>query len=210
MKQWKKVTALFCLALSLVFVSACGGKAATGNSEKPAAAPAAAKAPARAKKTLVVYYTNTHRTEQAAKVIAKETGGDLLLMELEKPYTEADLDYNNKESRVSKEHNDPKLRDPALKNGKPANWKEYDTVFVGYPIWWGIAAWPLDTFVKSNDFSGKTVIPFATAYSSGMGDSAGLLKEMAGNKGTWLEGRCFTGTLSDSKIAEWVSTLGVK
>ena len=79
MKQWKKVTALFCLALSLVFVSACGGKAATGNSEKPAAAPAAAKAPARAKKTLVVYYTNTHRTEQAAKVIAKETGGDLLL-----------------------------------------------------------------------------------------------------------------------------------
>ncbi len=64
--------------------------------------------------------------------------------------------------------------------------------------------------MKSNDFSGKTVIPFATAYSSGMGDSAGLLKEMAGNKGTWLEGRCFTGTLSDSKIAEWVSTLGVK
>lgn len=129
---------------------------------------------------------------------------------LEKPYTPADLDYNNKSARVYKEHDDPSLRNVALKNAKPANWQDYDTVFVGYPIWWGIAAWPMDTFVKSNDFTGKTVIPFATAYSSGLGSSADQLKEMVGSKGTWLQGRCFTGTIQESQVKDWVKSLGVK
>lgn len=120
------------------------------------------------------------------------------------------MDYNNKSARVYKEHDDPSLRNVALKNAKPANWQDYDTVFVGYPIWWGIAAWPMDTFVKSNDFTGKTVIPFATAYSSGLGSSADQLKEMAGSKGTWLQGRCFTGTIQDSQVKDWVKSLGVK
>lgn len=209
--KWKKAISIVCMALSLLAVTACGGQQAAQNGGGKAAGTAAAeKAPAKAKKVLVVYYTNTHRTEQVAKTIAGETGGDLYLLDLEKPYTPADLDYNNKSARVYKEHDDASLRNVALKNAKPANWQEYDTVFVGYPIWWGIAAWPMDTFVKSNDFIGKTVIPFATAYSSGLGSSADQLKEMAGSKGTWLQGRCFTGTIQDSQVKDWVKSLGVK
>lgn len=209
--KWKKAISIVCMALSLLAVTACGGQqAAQNNGGKAAGTAAAEKAPAKAKKVLVVYYTNTHRTEQVAKAIAGETGGDLYLLDLENPYTEADLDYNNKSSRVYKEHDDPSLRNVALKNAKPANWQDYDTVFVGYPIWWGIAAWPMDTFVKSNDFTGKTVIPFATAYSSGLGSSADQLKEMADSKGTWLQGRCFTGTIQDSQVKDWVKNLGVK
>ena len=205
----KKFFAIVCMAVSLLGVTACGSQASntTGGGSQTAAAE---KAPAKARKVLVVYYTNSHRTEQVARDIAKKTGGDLFLLEPQQPYTEADLDYNNKSARVYKEHEDPKLQDVALKNAKPANWKDYDTVFVGYPIWWGNAAWPLNQFVKSNDFTGKTVIPFATAYSSGMGSSADQLKEMAGSKGSWLQGRCFTGTLQDSQVKDWVKSLGVK
>ena len=95
-------------------------------------------------------------------------------------YTEADLDYNNRDSRVYREHDDASLRDIPLVKDKADNWEGYDTVFIGYPIWWGIAAWPVDTFVKHNDFSGKTVIPFATSASSGLGDSGRQLQQMAG------------------------------
>ena len=150
------------------------------------------------------------KREQVAKAIAGETGGDLYLLDLENPYTTADLDYNNKSSRVYQEHDDPRLRNVALKNAKPANWQDYDTVFVGYPIWWGIAAWPMDTFVKSNDFTGKTVIPFSTSASSGMGGSVGKLKAMAGGKGNWLSGMGFTGGIDDSKVNSWVDSLGLK
>lgn len=204
----KKILAIVCMAVSLLGVTACGGQASTNtNSDKQTAA--AEKAPAKAKKVLVVYYTNTHRTEQVAKDIAKKTGGDLYLLELEKPYTDADLNYRDKSSRIYREHEDPKLQDAALKNAKPANWKDYDTVFVGYPIWWGIAAWPLNQFVKSNDFTGKTVIPFSTSYSSGMGSSVEKLKAMAGGKGNWLQGMGFTGSIDDSKVGSWVDSLGL-
>ena len=88
------------------------------------------------------------------------------------------------------------------------NWDDYDTVFIGYPIWWGIAAWPVDTFVKNNDFTGKTVIPFATSSSSGMGQSGTLLYEMAGT-GDWQDGQRFSSGASQSDVADWVSGLGL-
>ena len=205
----KKFFAIVCMAVSLLGVTACGSQASntTGGGSQTAAAE---KAPAKARKVLVVYYTNSHRTEQVARDIAKKTGGDLFLLEPQQPYTEADLDYNNKSARVYKEHEDPKLQDVALKNAKPANWKDYDTVFVGYPIWWGNAAWPLNQFVKSNDFTGKTVIPFSTSASSGMGGSVDKLKAMAGGKGNWLSGMGFTGGIDDSKVNSWVDSLGPK
>ncbi len=206
----KKVAALATMVLALFAVAACGNSAPASDSGK-SSAPVSEKAAAKAKKVLVVYYSDTGRTEQVAKAVASATKGDLLKLVPEQPYTAADLDYNNKSSRVTKEHDTAKLQDEVkLTNGKPANWAEYDTVFVGYPIWWGIAAWPVNQFLTSNDFTGKTVIPFATAYSSGLGKSADLIKEKAGSKGTWVQGKCFTGSISDKTVTDWVSSLGVQ
>ena len=193
----RKFFAIVCMAVSLLGVTACGSQTA-----------AAEKAPAKARKVLVVYYTNSHRTEQVARDIAKKTGGDLYLLEPQQPYTEADLDYNNKSARVYKEHEDPKLQDVALKNAKPANWKDYDTVFVGYPIWWGIAAWPMSSFVAVNDFTGKNVVPFCTFLSSGIGQSGKLLAELAGT-GSWLDGQRFSRGSSEADIASWVNGLNL-
>ena len=83
---------------------------------------------------------------------------------------------------------------------------DYDTVLIGYPIWWGIAAWPVDTFVKANDFNGKTVIPFCTSTSSGLGQSGELLEEEA-NGGNWLEGHRFRENPSDSDISNFIDSL---
>lgn len=124
------------------------------------------------------------------------------------PYTSADLDWTTSGSRVNREHDNEALRDIALTQTTPANWDEYDTVFIGYPIWWGIAAWPVNNFVKDNDFSGKTVIPFATSSSSGMGQSGTLLEEMA-NGGTWQSGQRFSSGASSSTVRDWAAGLGL-
>lgn len=126
-------------------------------------------------KTLVVYFSATGNTESAANYIAQATGGDLFELEPAEPYTDEDLNYNNDNSRVSREHEDESLRNVELVADTVENWDDYDTVFIGYPIWWGIAAWPVDSFVEANDFTGKTVIPFATSASSGLGQSGKLL-----------------------------------
>lgn len=124
------------------------------------------------------------------------------------PYTSADLDWTVDGSRVNQEHDNEALRDIALTQTTPANWDEYDTVFIGYPIWWGIAAWPVNNFVRGNDFSGKTVIPFATSSSSGMGQSGTLLEEMA-NGGTWQSGQRFSSGVSSSTVRDWAAGLGL-
>ena len=124
------------------------------------------------------------------------------------PYTSDDLNWTNSSSRVSREHDDESLRDIALTEITPADWDSYDTVLIGYPIWWGIAAWPVDNFVKGNDFTGKTVIPFCTSSSSGLGDSGNLLEEMAGT-GDWQEGHRFSSGASDADAADWVGSLNL-
>ena len=88
------------------------------------------------------------------------------------------------------------------------NWDSYDTVFLGYPIWWGIAAWPVDGFVEANDFTGKMVIPFCTSSSSGLGQSGELLSELAGT-GDWQEGQRFRSSASQEDVSEWVDSLGL-
>ena len=123
------------------------------------------------------------------------------------PYTSADLDYNNADSRVSREHDDETLRDVALKTTTADNWADYDTVYIGYPIWWGIAAWPVDTFVKANDFTGKTVIPFCTSASSGIGESGAQLAALAGT-GDWQEGQRFPSAVTQQEVTDWVKSLG--
>ena len=157
-------------------------------------------------KTLVVYYSATGNTKSVAETIAKITDGDLFEIEPKEPYTDDDLDWTDDDSRVSKEHDDESLRDVELVSTTVDNWESYDTVYIGYPIWWGIAAWPVDNFVKDNDFTGKTVIPFCTAASSGIGDSGNLLEKMAGT-GDWKDGERFHGGASESDISSWIDGL---
>ena len=159
-------------------------------------------------KTLVVYYSATGSTENVAGYIADAAGADLFTLEPVIPYTSEDLDWTNDRSRVSVEHENESERVVELVSATVDNWNEYDTVFVGYPIWWGIAAWPVDNFVKNNDFTGKTVIPFATSSSSGMGQSGILLSEMAGT-GDWQDGQRFSSSASSSTVRQWVTGLGL-
>lgn len=159
-------------------------------------------------KILVAYYSATGSTEKVAQEIARETGADTFVITPVQPYTSDDLNWGNDDSRVSGEHNDESLRDVELTQVTPDNWESYDIVFIGYPIWWYIAAWPVNNFVSGNDFSGKTVIPFCTSASSGIGDSGNLLEEMAGT-GNWQEGHRFRSRASESDINEWVSSLSL-
>lgn len=157
---------------------------------------------------LVVYYSATGNTEEVANYIADTTGGDLFELEPVEPYTDDDLNWSDDNSRVSQEHEDESLRDVELVSTDVENWDSYDTVFIGYPIWWGIAAWPVDSFVENNDFTGKTVIPFCTSASSGIGDSGQLLEEMAGT-GDWQEGERFRSGADEADVQEWVNGLGL-
>lgn len=162
--------------------------------------------PAAGGKTLVVYFSGSGNTKRVAEDIAAATGGTLFELVPVTPYTSADLSWTTSGSRVNREHDDESLRDITLVTTTPENFDEYDTVFIGYPIWWGIAAWPVNNFVKNNDFTGKTVIPFATSASSGMGQSGTLLAEMAGT-GNWQEGHRFSSGASKSTVEEWVNGL---
>lgn len=157
---------------------------------------------------LVVYYSATGNTEAAANYIADATGGDLFELEPVEPYTDEDLNYSDENSRVSQEYADESLREVELVSTEVENWDSYDTVFIGYPIWWGIAAWPVDSFVENNDFTGKTVIPFATSASSGLGESGQLLEEMAGT-GDWQEGERFRSSVDEADVQEWIDGLGL-
>ena len=141
-------------------------------------------------------------------MIADATGGTLFELEPVEPYTDEDLNYNDEDSRVSREHEDESLRDVELVSTTVENWDSYDTVFIGYPIWWGEAAWPVDSFVENNDFTGKTVIPFCTSSSSGIGGSGTLLADLAGT-GEWQEGMRFRSSVDEADVQEWVSGLGL-
>lgn len=158
-------------------------------------------------KILVAYYSAQGHTEKVSKTIANKLGADIFEIIPVDVYTDEDLNWTNNNSRVTREHNDESLRNVELKKSKIDNIEEYDTIFIGYPIWWSIAAWPVDNFVKDNDFTGKTVIPFATSTSSGLGNSGKLLKEMSGT-GNWNDGKRFSSNPNENEITKWLSDLG--
>lgn len=159
-------------------------------------------------KTLIVYYSASGNTENVANYIAAATGGDTFELVPVNEYSGDDLRWTDQNSRVVREHDNPDERNVELVKNTVDNWNEYDTVFIGYPIWWQIAAWPVDGFVKANNFTGKTVIPFCTSSSSGLGDSGKLLSEMAGT-GNWQEGQRFSSSVSESTVKEWVDSLNL-
>ena len=219
----KKLTALLLSVVLVLSLAACGSanKPASSTTQPETSAPteqpeSSSTAPAESEpetqpetgKTLVVYYSASGNTERVARDIAEAAGADLFEIVPTEVYTSDDLDWTNPDSRVSREHDDESLRDVPLTTTEVPDWDSYDTVFIGYPIWWGIAAWPVDTFVKNNDFTGKTVIPFATSSSSGMGQSGSLLADMAGT-GEWQEGQRFSSGVSSDDVQSWVNGLGL-
>lgn len=218
----KKLIALL-LSLMLVFsLAACGNNPQAAETELATSTPVseetqepetseeteAADTESTGGKTLVVYYSASGNTENVSNVIAETLGADLFELEPVEPYSNDDLNWTNDDSRVTREHENEDERDVELVSATVDNWSEYDTVFIGYPIWWGIAAWPVDEFIETNDFTGKTVIPFATSASSGMGQSGELLAEMAGT-GDWQEGQRFRSGASEDDIVAWVEGLGL-
>ena len=224
----KKLTALLLSVVLVLSLAACGSanKPASSTTQPETSAPteqpttepseSSSTDPAESEpetqpetgKTLVVYYSASGNTERVAKDIAEAADTDLFEIVPTEVYTSDDLDWTNSDSRVSREHDDESLRDVPLTTTEVPDWDSYDTVFIGYPIWWGIAAWPVDTFVKNNDFTGKTVIPFATSSSSGMGQSGSLLADMAGT-GEWQEGQRFSSGVSSDDVQSWVNGLGL-
>ena len=224
----KKLTALLLSVVLVLSLAACGSanKPASSTTQPETSAPteqpttepseSSSTVPAESEpetqpetgKTLVVYYSASGNTERVAKDIAEAAGADLFEIVPTEVYTSEDLNWTNSDSRVSREHDDESLRDVPLTTTEVPDWDSYDTVFIGYPIWWGIAAWPVDTFVKNNDFTGKTVIPFATSSSSGMGQSGSLLADMAGT-GDWQEGQRFSSGVSSDDVQSWVNGLGL-
>lgn len=153
-----------------------------------------------------MYFSATGNTERVAEVIADTTGGELFELEPVDPYTDEDLNYNDDNSRVSQEYADESLRNVELVADTVDDWQDVERIYIGYPVWWGIAAWPVNTFVEANDFTGKTVIPFCTSASSGLGDSGELLAELAGT-GDWQEGMRFRSSVSDEDVVAWVESL---
>lgn len=154
---------------------------------------------------LVAYYSATGNTEAVALTIADELGAGTFSITPVEPYTDEDLDYNDSSSRVSVEHDDS-ARSVELAQVAPDSFDAYTTVFVGYPIWWGEASWVVDGFVLGNDFSGKTVVPFCTSASSGIGGSATALAELAGT-GSWQEGMRFSANASADEVVSWLDGL---
>ena len=191
-----------------LLLASCSGNSASSVSSSPVASSEAASTVVTTGKTLVVYFSATGTTQGVAQTIADTVGADLFEVVPSDPYTSDDLTWTNNDSRVSREHNDEGLRAVALESTDVDGWDDYDTVFIGYPIWWGIAAWPISSFVAVNDFTGKTVIPFCTSVSSGIGQSGELLAELA-DAGTWLDGQRFSRSSSEADIASWVNGLNL-
>lgn len=227
MKTGKKFFALALSAILLLSLAACGSTrpatvttvsttasttAATTEAAQPneetTEAVETTETEAAANKTLVVYYSASGNTRRVAEAIAQAANTDLFEIVPTEVYTNEDLNWTNPNSRVSREHDDESLRDVPLTTTEVPDWDSYDTVLLGYPIWWGIAAWPVNNFVKANDFTGKTVIPFATSSSSGMGQSGSLLAEMA-NDGDWQQGQRFSSGASEADVQAWVNGLGL-
>lgn len=156
------------------------------------------------KRKLVAYFSASGVTKRVAERLAKAAGADLFEIKPAVPYSQADLDWTNKKSRSSVEMGNPDSR-PEIAE-RLENMEEYDTVFLGFPIWWYVAPTIIDTFLESYDFSGKTIVPFATSGGSGFGRTAEVLKPLCSDTAKWLPGKMLNRT-SEKEMEEWVSSL---
>ncbi len=156
------------------------------------------------KDVLVIYFSATGTTKGVAEMIADITDGDLYEIKALEEYTDEDLNWNDSNSRSTKEQDDPSAR-PAI-GSDPVSLDGYTTIYIGYPIWWGEEPRIMDTFVEDYDFTGITMIPFCTSASSGIGRSGTNLEENAGS-GNWLEGARFGADVTSEELESWISGL---
>ena len=214
MKKWFSLLLALTMALSL---AACGAGNTIGPQERqPGGAVSETPAPAEpdaapetpeegdAPSTLVAYFSATGNTEGVAELLQTALDADLYEIVPEVAYTSEDLNYSSDDCRANREQNDPDAR-PAI-DGSVENMDSYDVIFLGYPIWWGEAPKIISTFLESYDFTGKTIVPFCTSGSSGIGSSAEHLAGLAGSS-TWLEGARFAPGASQEEVAAWVDGL---
>lgn len=216
----KRMLSLLLGAALMLSLAACGGTpdeaedtptpAASGPAE-PTSAPEPTPEPtpepvAEKGKTLVVYFSATGNTGRVAQTIAGTLEADVFEIIPAQPYTDADLNWRDANSRVCREHDDPSLQGVELEAVTPESWADYDTVFIGYPIWWQNASWVVGSFVSANDFEGKTVYTFCTSSSSNLGESHGNLAALA-NGGDWVEGVRFRSSVNDADVTAWVKGL---
>lgn len=161
------------------------------------------------RKILVAYYSATGNTAKVAGYISEALGSDTFVIEPVEPYTEEELKkrYAGKNSRIWREIHDKSLRKVPLKSTKVEKWDLDDTVFIGYPIWAYVAAWPVNGFIEANDFAGKTVIPFCTSGGSELGKSGELLAKIAGT-GNLVKGRRFREKAERRDVFKWLKGLG--
>lgn len=223
----KKITAILLSLLMVIGLAACSGNTdqnGQSSTEQPPAENSSwaeamnneSSAPTDSSNTpdnedeslkvLVAYFSATGTTEGVAKHIANGLNAELYEIVPEQPYSSADLDWNDNNSRSTIEMNDPNAR-PDI-SGSVENMEQYDVVFIGYPIWWYDAPRIVSTFMESYDFSGKTIVPFCTSGGSGIGSSASNLEKLTSNA-EWLDGQRLNGSDSQDTVMEWVNSLGL-
>ena len=212
----KKLLTIVLAALMILCLDACSNKAETVSEEtsvsentEPAKEENVESSETQGKtetegKVLVAYFSATGTTKGVAGKIAKLTGGDLYEIVPIEAYSDADLNWNDSNSRSTKEQNDKSVR-PGIAS-ETLDLSGYTTIYLGFPIWWGEEPRILDTFVESYKFDGMTMIPFCTSSSSGLGRSGANMEELA-KSGTWLEGRRFAGSVSEADLQTWIDGL---
>ena len=225
----KKFLSLLLALTMAVSLAACGaGTASDPQESQPGSAPSVSQPPASAEpeptpdpteetphsaqepgeedtpSTLVAYFSATGNTEGIAQHLQAILDADLYEIVPAEPYSDDDLNYNVSDCRANQEQNDPAAR-PAI-DGSVGSMEDYEVIFLGYPIWWGEAPQIISTFLESYDFTGKTIVPFCTSASSGMGGSAEHLAALAADA-TWLEGTRFDPGASQEEVAAWVDGL---
>jgi len=189
----KKLLAL----LTIVLFVACNSNPSTKLTE--------VKPMIKNKKALVAYFSATGNTQRVAENLVKATGADIYEIKPLVPYTDADLNWRDSHSRSSVEMNDKTFRPEMTADNFSV--KEYDTVFLGFPIWWGTAPHIVETFLEKQDFAGKTIILFATSGSSGMGSTDTDLKPSVDASATIIKGKILNGNPSVEELKAWVETL---
>ena len=215
MRKRKLLPLALLLAFSLI-LAACGAEPAASTdksaanqaeatTEQPEQTVEPSDKPASVHEdVLVVYFSATGTTKGVAEKIAKLTNADIYEIVPAEPYSNADLNYNDKNSRSTKEQNDKSAR-PAI-GSETVDLAGYTTIYIGYPIWWGEEPRILDTFVESYDFTGITLIPFCTSGGSGIGRSGSNMEALAGT-GTWLDGARHSGSISEADLQSWIDGL---
>ncbi|MBR0384668.1 MAG: flavodoxin [Eubacteriaceae bacterium] len=202
--QIRGVMTVIMATLLLGLLTGCGASSSQGSPAPSSSAASSNQGTDASGKVLVAYFSATGTTKGVAEKIASVTGGTLYEIVPAEPYSESDLNYNDNNSRSTKEQNDKNAR-PAI-GGDSLDLKGYTTVYLGFPIWWGEEPRIMDTFVEKYDFNGITVIPFCTSGGSGIENSGENLKNLAGG-GTWLGGQRFSGDVSEADLKSWIGGL---